>query len=63
MKPGICGCCKTGSDCKFRQPGTWVAECDQFEQRPAPLPAGLLLPGPHELDGRLADQPAMTSRP
>ena len=28
---GICARCKKRKHCKFRQPGTWVVECDQFE--------------------------------
>ncbi len=57
MKPAICGGCKKGSDCRFRQPGTWVVECEDFEERPAPVPTGSV-PGEFaELEGQRADQP------
>lgn len=29
---GLCAQCKNGSTCGFRQPGTWVDECELFEQ-------------------------------
>lgn len=32
MTRGMCARCKKGSDCKFREPGTWVVECDEFEE-------------------------------
>ena len=44
MKPGICAGCRKGSNCRFRQPGTWVVECEDFEERPVPVPTGSLLP-------------------
>ena len=44
MRPGICARCKKGSDCRLRQPGTWVVKCEDFEERPAPVPTGLMLP-------------------
>ncbi len=34
MVRGMCALCKMRSRCKFRQPGTWVAECDLFEEDP-----------------------------
>ena len=36
MKPGFVRGCRKGSDCRFRQPGTWVVECEEFEERPVP---------------------------
>ncbi len=33
--PGICARCRSRDDCRFRQPGTWVEECDLFEDRDA----------------------------
>jgi len=27
---GICARCKKRKGCRFRQPGTWVQECDLF---------------------------------
>ena len=44
MKPAICGRCKKGNHCRLRQPGTWVVECEDFEERPAPVPLGSALP-------------------
>ena len=28
----ICARCKRRYDCRFRQPGTWVVDCELFEQ-------------------------------
>ena len=59
MKPDICGGCKKGSDCRFRQPGTWVVECEEFEERPVPMQTSLV-PGEFaELEGQCADQPGV----
>ena len=44
MRPGICARCKKGSNCRFRQPGTWAAECEEFEERPTLVSTGLLQP-------------------
>ncbi|MEN6496345.1 MAG: hypothetical protein ABFD16_18835 [Thermoguttaceae bacterium] len=30
MSCGICARCKKRKGCRFRQPGTWVEECDRF---------------------------------
>ena len=57
MKPGICGGCKKGSDCRFRQPGTWVVECEDFEERPVPVPTSLVLPGLAAPEQQRADEP------
>jgi len=34
---GICARCKKQRNCRFRQPGTWVVECEVFEQDPKHL--------------------------
>ena len=56
MRLGICAGCRKGSDCRFRQPGTWVVECEEFEERPVPMPTSLALGEFAELEGQRADQ-------
>jgi hypothetical protein len=34
MVRGMCALCRSRGGCKFRQPGTWVVECDVFEEDP-----------------------------
>ena len=34
MVRGMCALCKARRGCKRRQPGTWVVECDEFEEDP-----------------------------
>jgi len=57
MKPAICGGCKKGSDCRLRQPGTWVVDCEDFEERPVPVPTGLPLPEFSPPEQQCADEP------
>ena len=59
MRPGICACCEKGGDCTFRQPGTWVVQCEDFEERPVPVPTGLVPEEYAELEGQRADQPTV----
>ena len=28
----VCACCKSRRHCKFRQPGTWVVDCELFDE-------------------------------
>jgi len=54
---GICARCKKRNGCKFRQPGTWVVECEVFEPRAEAVPVDLArerFARPEEQD---ADQP------
>ena len=30
MSCGICSRCQWGDDCRLRQPGTWVVECEMY---------------------------------
>ena len=32
MHQVVCAHCKKRRHCKFRQPGTWVVECELFEE-------------------------------
>ena len=57
MKPGICAGCRKGRNCRFRQPGTWVVECEEFEKRPVPMQTGLALREFADLEGRRTDRP------
>jgi hypothetical protein len=34
MKVGRCERCKRQSDCGYRQPGTWVVDCELFDEGP-----------------------------
>lgn len=45
MRLAICVGCRKGGNRRLRQPGTWVVECEEFEERSVPMPAGLLLLG------------------
>ena len=56
MKPGLCKGGKKDSNCRFRQPGTWVVECEEFEERPVLVPTGLVLPGLAAPEQQRADQ-------
>ncbi len=57
MKPGICAGCRKGSNCRFRQPGTWVVECEEFEERPVRMQTSLVPEEFAEQEGQRADQP------
>ena len=39
MVRGMCALCKWRGGCKFRQPGTWVVQCDVFEEDPRAVSA------------------------
>ena len=53
---GICARCKNRSGCKFRQPGTWVLECDVFEEPPEDVPIDVALERLAEVGEQDADQ-------
>ncbi len=36
MRQVVCARCKRRRHCKFRQPGTWVVECEFFELEAGP---------------------------
>ena len=48
MRPGICADCTKRDRCRYRQPGTWVFECEEFEERPASVQADFMREGPEE---------------
>jgi len=56
MKPGICAGCSKGRKCRFRQPGTWVVECEEFEERPVPVQTSLVPGESVELERQRASQ-------
>lgn len=35
MAIGLCAQCKHREGCGFRQPGTWVTDCNLFDERPS----------------------------
>jgi len=56
MKAGMCTACRKGRNCRFRQPGTWVVECEEFEERPVPMQTSLVPEEFEELEEQRADQ-------
>jgi hypothetical protein len=38
VKYGMCARCTKRLDCKFRQQGTWVVECEFFKEDPKAKP-------------------------
>ena len=57
MKPGICAGCRKGRNCRFRQRGTWVVECEEFEQFPTPKQTSLVPGESANLNEQPADEP------
>ena len=50
-----CAICKLRKGCKFRQPGTWVVQCEVFEEDPR----AVSLDSPAGAEPRSARQPTL----